>query len=52
MKPSLPEYPTTYLRVVGSRLYGDTLIQAVLGVKTIYRLTLRALQGFTKVCAI
>ncbi|XDJ36545.1 MAG: transposase [Burkholderia sp.] len=36
-------------------LYGDTLIQALLGVKTVYRLTLRALQGFTqspKVCAI
>ncbi|KAF1013127.1 MAG: hypothetical protein E5299_00976 [Burkholderia gladioli] len=28
-------------------LYGDTLIQALLGVKTVYRLTLRALQGFT-----
>ncbi|KAF1013143.1 MAG: IS5 family transposase ISBam3 [Burkholderia gladioli] len=34
-------------------LYGDTLIQALLGVKTVYRLKLRALQGFTpKVCAI
>ncbi|KAF1016459.1 MAG: IS5 family transposase ISBam3 [Burkholderia gladioli] len=29
-------------------LYGDTLIQALLGVKTVYRLTLRALQGFTQ----
>ncbi|KAF1018175.1 MAG: IS5 family transposase ISBam3 [Burkholderia gladioli] len=29
-------------------LYGDTLIQTLLGVKTVYRLTLRALQGFTK----
>ncbi|KAF1018181.1 MAG: transposase [Burkholderia sp.] len=28
------------------RLYGDTLIQALLGVKTVYRLTLRAQQGF------
>ncbi|KAF1010660.1 MAG: hypothetical protein E5299_01612 [Burkholderia gladioli] len=27
---------------------GDTLIQALLGVKTVYRLTLRALQGFTQ----
>ncbi|KAF1011396.1 MAG: transposase [Burkholderia sp.] len=27
-------------------LYGDMLIQALLGVKTVYRLTLRALQGF------
>ncbi|KAF1017702.1 MAG: IS5 family transposase ISBam3 [Burkholderia gladioli] len=30
------------------RLYGDTLIQALLAVKTVYRLTLRALQGFTQ----
>ncbi|XDJ36343.1 MAG: transposase [Burkholderia sp.] len=30
------------------RLYGDTLIQVLLGVKTVYRLTLRALQGFTQ----
>ncbi|KAF1012661.1 MAG: hypothetical protein E5299_01143 [Burkholderia gladioli] len=29
-------------------LYGDALIQALLGVKTVYRLTLRALQGFTQ----
>ncbi|KAF1011857.1 MAG: hypothetical protein E5299_01318 [Burkholderia gladioli] len=29
-------------------LYGDTLIHALLGVKTVYRLTLRALQGFTQ----
>ncbi|XDJ35121.1 MAG: IS5 family transposase [Burkholderia sp.] len=29
-------------------VYGDTLIQALLGVKTVYRLTLRALQGFTQ----
>ncbi|XDJ35988.1 MAG: IS5 family transposase [Burkholderia sp.] len=29
-------------------LYGDALIQALLGVKSVYRLTLRALQGFTK----
>ncbi|XDJ36158.1 MAG: IS5 family transposase [Burkholderia sp.] len=29
-------------------LYGDTLIQTLLGVKTVYRLTLRALQGFTQ----
>ncbi|MEX3592595.1 MAG: transposase [Burkholderia sp.] len=29
-------------------LYGDTLIQALLGVKTVYRLTLRALHGFTQ----
>ncbi|KAF1009346.1 MAG: IS5 family transposase ISBam3 [Burkholderia gladioli] len=29
-------------------LYGDTLIQALLGVKTVYRLTLRALQGLTQ----
>ncbi|MEX3592620.1 MAG: transposase, partial [Burkholderia sp.] len=29
-------------------LYDDTLIQALLGVKTVYRLTLRALQGFTQ----
>ncbi|MEX3592002.1 MAG: IS5 family transposase [Burkholderia sp.] len=29
-------------------LYGDALIQTLLGVKTVYRLTLRALQGFTK----
>ncbi|KAF1015420.1 MAG: IS5 family transposase ISBam3 [Burkholderia gladioli] len=28
--------------------YGDALIQALLGVKTVYRLTLRALQGFTQ----
>ncbi|KAF1012680.1 MAG: hypothetical protein E5299_01112 [Burkholderia gladioli] len=27
---------------------GDTLIQALLGVKTVYRLTLRALQSFTQ----
>ncbi|KAF1016709.1 MAG: hypothetical protein E5299_00425 [Burkholderia gladioli] len=27
---------------------GDPLIQALLGVKTVYRLTLRALQGFTQ----
>ncbi|KAF1010514.1 MAG: hypothetical protein E5299_01655 [Burkholderia gladioli] len=34
-------------------LYDDTLIQALLGVKTVYRLTLRALQGVSpKVCAI
>ncbi|KAF1018057.1 MAG: hypothetical protein E5299_00127 [Burkholderia gladioli] len=31
-----------------SCLYGDTLTQALLGVKTLYRLTLRALQGFTQ----
>ncbi|MEX3592671.1 MAG: transposase [Burkholderia sp.] len=29
-------------------LYGDALIQALLGVKTVYRLTWRALQGFTQ----
>ncbi|KAF1018038.1 MAG: hypothetical protein E5299_00107 [Burkholderia gladioli] len=29
-------------------LYGDTLIQALLGVKSVYRRTLRALQGFTQ----
>ncbi|KAF1012115.1 MAG: hypothetical protein E5299_01257 [Burkholderia gladioli] len=29
-------------------VYGDTLIQALLGVKTVYRPTLRALQGFTQ----
>ncbi|KAF1010509.1 MAG: hypothetical protein E5299_01650 [Burkholderia gladioli] len=29
-------------------LYGDALIQALLGVQTVYRLTLRALQGFTQ----
>ncbi|MEX3593080.1 MAG: transposase, partial [Burkholderia sp.] len=29
-------------------LYGDTLIQALLGVKTVYRRTLRALQRFTQ----
>ncbi|KAF1016706.1 MAG: hypothetical protein E5299_00422 [Burkholderia gladioli] len=29
-------------------LYGDTLIQALLCVKTVYRLTVRALQGFTQ----
>ncbi|XDJ35223.1 MAG: IS5 family transposase [Burkholderia sp.] len=29
-------------------LYGDTLIQTLLGVKTVYRLTLRALPGFTQ----
>ncbi|KAF1015366.1 MAG: hypothetical protein E5299_00648 [Burkholderia gladioli] len=30
-------------------LYGDTLVRALLGVKTVYRLTLRAaLQGFTQ----
>ncbi|MEX3592385.1 MAG: IS5 family transposase [Burkholderia sp.] len=28
-------------------LYGDALIQALLGVKTVYRLTARVLQGFT-----
>ncbi|KAF1011392.1 MAG: hypothetical protein E5299_01416 [Burkholderia gladioli] len=33
-------------------LYGDALIQALLGVKTVYRLTLLALQGFTKICVI
>ncbi|MEX3592276.1 MAG: hypothetical protein VB140_04190 [Burkholderia sp.] len=33
-------------------LYGDTLIQALLGVKTVYRRTVRALQSFPKVCAI
>ncbi|KAF1016532.1 MAG: hypothetical protein E5299_00521 [Burkholderia gladioli] len=30
------------------RLYGDTMIQALLGVKTVYRRTLCALQGFTQ----
>ncbi|KAF1004607.1 MAG: IS5 family transposase ISBam3 [Burkholderia gladioli] len=29
-------------------LYGDTLIQTLLGVKTVYQLTVRALQGFTQ----
>ncbi|KAF1008417.1 MAG: hypothetical protein E5299_01954 [Burkholderia gladioli] len=29
-------------------LYGDALIQTLLGVKTVYRLRLRALQGFTQ----
>ncbi|KAF1017941.1 MAG: IS5 family transposase ISBam3 [Burkholderia gladioli] len=29
-------------------LYGDTLIQVLLDVKTVYRLTVRALQGFTQ----
>ncbi|KAF1009286.1 MAG: hypothetical protein E5299_01888 [Burkholderia gladioli] len=33
-------------------LCSDTLIQVLLGVKTVYRQTLRALQGFTKICAI
>ncbi|KAF1016540.1 MAG: hypothetical protein E5299_00529 [Burkholderia gladioli] len=33
-------------------LYGNTLIQALLGVKTVYRLTLRTLVRFPKVCAI
>ncbi|KAF1012575.1 MAG: IS5 family transposase ISBam3 [Burkholderia gladioli] len=37
-------YPTHGRRC----LYGDTLIQALLGVKTVYGLTLRALQGFTQ----
>ncbi|KAF1011192.1 MAG: hypothetical protein E5299_01467 [Burkholderia gladioli] len=48
MKPSLPECPTPYLQRDRPSLYGDTLIQALLGVKTIYRLTLRALPGFTQ----
>ncbi|KAF1015280.1 MAG: hypothetical protein E5299_00701 [Burkholderia gladioli] len=52
MKPSLPEYPpeypTPYPHVVRPCLHGDALIQALLGVKTVYRLTLRALQGFTQ----
>ncbi|KAF1005906.1 MAG: IS5 family transposase ISBam3 [Burkholderia gladioli] len=29
-------------------LYGDALIQALLGVKTVYRQTLRGLQSFTQ----
>ncbi|KAF1006236.1 MAG: hypothetical protein E5299_02164 [Burkholderia gladioli] len=29
-------------------IHGDALIQALLGVKTLYRLTLLALQGFTQ----
>ncbi|KAF1016646.1 MAG: hypothetical protein E5299_00445 [Burkholderia gladioli] len=55
MKPCLPKYPTPYPHVVARVytrgrpcLYGDALIQALLGVKTVYRLTLRALQGFTQ----
>ncbi|KAF1012689.1 MAG: hypothetical protein E5299_01121 [Burkholderia gladioli] len=48
MKPSLPECPTPYPHVVSPCLYGDTLIQALLGVKTVYRLTVRALQGCTQ----
>ncbi|KAF1005263.1 MAG: hypothetical protein E5299_02275 [Burkholderia gladioli] len=48
MKPALPGYPTPHTHAWSPRLYGDTLIQALLDVKTVYRLTLRALQGFTQ----
>ncbi|KAF1014432.1 MAG: IS5 family transposase ISBam3 [Burkholderia gladioli] len=41
----IPDAIPTHCR---PRLYGDTLIQVLLGVKTVYRLTLRALQGFTQ----
>ncbi|KAF1006395.1 MAG: hypothetical protein E5299_02154 [Burkholderia gladioli] len=33
-------------------LYGDALIQALLGVRTVYRLALRALQGFKSLRAL
>ncbi|KAF1013132.1 MAG: hypothetical protein E5299_00981 [Burkholderia gladioli] len=48
MKPSLPEYPTPYPHVVIHVYTAIGLIQALLGVKTVYRLTLRALQGFNQ----
>ncbi|KAF1014312.1 MAG: hypothetical protein E5299_00832 [Burkholderia gladioli] len=42
-----------YPHVVAPVLYGDALIQALLGVKTVYRLTLRAREVFSpKVYAI
>ncbi|KAF1016620.1 MAG: hypothetical protein E5299_00460 [Burkholderia gladioli] len=41
----IPDAIPTYSRPC---LYGDTLIQALLGVKSVYRRTLRALQGFTQ----
>ncbi|KAF1011305.1 MAG: hypothetical protein E5299_01434 [Burkholderia gladioli] len=48
MKPSLPECPMPYPHVVARVYTAIRLIQALRGVKTIYRLTLRALQGFTQ----
>ncbi|KAF1016507.1 MAG: hypothetical protein E5299_00534 [Burkholderia gladioli] len=48
MKPSLPKYPTPYPRVLACIYTVIRLIQALLGVKTVYQLTLRALQGFTQ----
>ncbi|KAF1008075.1 MAG: hypothetical protein E5299_01991 [Burkholderia gladioli] len=49
MKPFLPEYPTPYPHVVARVYMAIGLIQALLGVKTVYRRTLRgALQDFTQ----
>ncbi|KAF1015425.1 MAG: hypothetical protein E5299_00611 [Burkholderia gladioli] len=48
MKLPLLEYPASYSRRGCPRLYDDTLIQALLCVKTVYRLALRALQGFSQ----
>ncbi|KAF1016610.1 MAG: hypothetical protein E5299_00486 [Burkholderia gladioli] len=47
MKPSWPEYPMPYPHVVARAYTAICLIQALLGVQTVYRLTLRALPGFT-----
>ncbi|KAF1017955.1 MAG: hypothetical protein E5299_00214 [Burkholderia gladioli] len=44
----MPEDPTPYPHVVARVYTAMRLIQALLGVKTVYRLTLRALQGFTQ----
>ncbi|KAF1013598.1 MAG: hypothetical protein VB140_03930 [Burkholderia sp.] len=51
MKPSLTEYPTPYPRVVARVCTAIRLIQGLLGVKTVYRLTLRTLQGFMRALA-
>ncbi|KAF1018066.1 MAG: hypothetical protein E5299_00136 [Burkholderia gladioli] len=49
MKPSLPEGPAPYPHAVARVYTAIRLIQALLGgVKTVYRRTLRALQGFTQ----
>ncbi|KAF1017817.1 MAG: hypothetical protein E5299_00308 [Burkholderia gladioli] len=47
-KAVLARIPNTISTRSRPRLYGDTLIQALLSVKSVYRRTMRALQSFTQ----
>jgi len=48
MKPPWRTYRRRDLTRGRPRLYSDALIQALLGIKTVFRLPLRALHGFAQ----